>query len=97
VPQLHGSTVAHDRPALLLAWCQGRTLLEELRMRPWQVWRPRRVACTRGYAQCLSPTHWLVSSLRGLLGTMTQTQRYAGCNARLVVIYRQSCTWIITR
>ena len=38
VPRLHAALVARDRPSLLLAWCEGRTVLEEVRARPWLVW-----------------------------------------------------------
>jgi aminoglycoside phosphotransferase (APT) family kinase protein len=39
VPSVHAARLAHGRPALLLAWCGGRTLLQELQARPWRVWR----------------------------------------------------------
>jgi len=38
VPRVHASTVWQGRPALLLSWCPGRPLLEEVRARPWRVW-----------------------------------------------------------
>lgn len=34
VPRVHGSATLRDRPALLLSWCAGRPLWEELRDRP---------------------------------------------------------------
>ncbi len=34
VPRVHGSGTWQDRPALLLSWCAGRPLWEELRDRP---------------------------------------------------------------
>jgi aminoglycoside phosphotransferase (APT) family kinase protein len=38
VPRVHGTTVWQEHPALLLSWCPGRPLLDEVRARPWQVW-----------------------------------------------------------
>jgi len=38
VPALHAEGTWHDRPALLLSWCRGRPLLQELRARPWRAW-----------------------------------------------------------
>ena len=38
VPRVHAVGSWHDRPALLLSWCPGRPLLDELRARPWRVW-----------------------------------------------------------
>ncbi len=37
VPRIEAHTIWRDRPALLLTWCQGRTLLDELQRRPWRV------------------------------------------------------------
>jgi aminoglycoside phosphotransferase (APT) family kinase protein len=39
VPAVHASTVWRERPALLLSWCSGRTLLDEVVARPTRVWR----------------------------------------------------------
>jgi aminoglycoside phosphotransferase (APT) family kinase protein len=39
VPEVHAAGVWQDHPALLLTWLAGRTLEDELRVRPWQVWR----------------------------------------------------------
>lgn len=38
VPHVQSETVWQGRPALLLSWCAGRPLLEELRARPWRAW-----------------------------------------------------------
>ena len=38
VPWVHASTVCDGRPALLLSWCPGRPLLDEVRAAPWRVW-----------------------------------------------------------
>ena len=38
VPRVHAEGAWRDRPALLLAWCAGRPLVDELRARPWRVW-----------------------------------------------------------
>lgn len=38
VPRIHASTVWDGRPALLLSWCPGRPLLDEVRAQPWRVW-----------------------------------------------------------
>ncbi len=38
VPRIHADGIWRDRPALLLSWCEGRTLLAELSARPWRVW-----------------------------------------------------------
>jgi aminoglycoside phosphotransferase (APT) family kinase protein len=35
VPRLHAAVVALDRPSLLLSWCEGRTVLDDVRARPW--------------------------------------------------------------
>jgi aminoglycoside phosphotransferase (APT) family kinase protein len=39
VPRVHAATIASGRPALLLSWCEGRALLDQLRGRPWSVWQ----------------------------------------------------------
>jgi aminoglycoside phosphotransferase (APT) family kinase protein len=38
VPGLQAEGDWQDRPALLLDWCAGRPLLDELRARPWAAW-----------------------------------------------------------
>lgn len=38
VPEVFAAGSWRDRPALLLAWCPGRNLLEELSAHPWRVW-----------------------------------------------------------
>jgi aminoglycoside phosphotransferase (APT) family kinase protein len=39
VPEVHAAGVWQDHPALLLTWLAGRTIADELRARPWRVWR----------------------------------------------------------
>src|SRR5438094_6979075 len=39
VPALEGETIRHGRPALLLGWCLGRPLVDELRSHPLRTWR----------------------------------------------------------
>ena len=39
VPHVFGATVTGVRPALLLSWCPGATVAEELRSHPWRIWR----------------------------------------------------------
>jgi aminoglycoside phosphotransferase (APT) family kinase protein len=39
VPQVQAAGVWQDRPALLITWLTGRPLAEELRARPWHLWR----------------------------------------------------------
>jgi aminoglycoside phosphotransferase (APT) family kinase protein len=39
VPEVHASGVWQDHPALLITWLAGRMVADELRARPWQVWR----------------------------------------------------------
>ena len=94
VPQLLGAAVAHNPPALLLAWCDGRTLLDELQIRPWQVWR---LATEMGRVQARIYAMPLTDVLgcklpRGLPDTRTQTQRYERCCYRLARPHRRSCT-----
>ncbi len=36
VPRVEAAGAWRERPALLLAWCPGRTFLAELRARPWR-------------------------------------------------------------
>ena len=38
VPRVHAQGALEGRPALLLDWCPGRTLLAELLAHPWRVW-----------------------------------------------------------
>ena len=38
VPSVHAAGLAQGRPALLLSWCDGRTLLREVQARPWRMW-----------------------------------------------------------
>lgn len=38
VPRVCASGTWHDRPVLLLSWCPGRPLKQELRARPWRAW-----------------------------------------------------------
>ena len=99
VPQLLGAAVAHNPPALLLAWCDGRTLLDELQIRPWQMWR---LAIEMGRVQVRIHAMPLTDVLgcklpRGLPDTRTQSQRYRRCCYRLARPHRRSYTWIITR
>jgi aminoglycoside phosphotransferase (APT) family kinase protein len=37
VPKVHGEN--SEAPALLLEWCQGMPILEEVKARPWRIWR----------------------------------------------------------
>lgn len=39
VPEVHAAGVWQDRPALLITWLPGRMVVDELRARPWNVWR----------------------------------------------------------
>ena len=38
VPRVHAEGSWQGRPALLLDWCAGRPLLDDLRRRPWALW-----------------------------------------------------------
>jgi aminoglycoside phosphotransferase (APT) family kinase protein len=38
VPKVHAEGVSGSLPALLMSWCPGRTLLAEVRARPWRLW-----------------------------------------------------------
>ena len=38
VPTVHRTGTYQERPAMLLGWCPGRTLLAEIAERPWRVW-----------------------------------------------------------
>ncbi len=37
VPEIHAEGVWEDRPAMLLSWCDGRPLMQEMRRRPWNI------------------------------------------------------------
>jgi aminoglycoside phosphotransferase (APT) family kinase protein len=50
VPRVHAEGVSGDRPALLLSWCPGRTLLAQVKARPWRIW-PLGVALGRMHAR----------------------------------------------
>ena len=39
VPEVHAAGVWQDHPALLITWLTGRMVADELRVRPWHVWR----------------------------------------------------------
>ncbi len=39
VPTVHAKGFYGGVPVLLLSWCAGKTILQELRERPWQAWR----------------------------------------------------------
>lgn len=39
VPEVHGVGVWQDHPALLITWLAGRMVADELRARPWHLWR----------------------------------------------------------
>ena len=39
VPSVRAEGVGQGRPALLLDWCAGRTLMQEINARPWRIWR----------------------------------------------------------
>ena len=38
VPQIHAIGSWREHPALLIAWCPGRLLADELAARPWRAW-----------------------------------------------------------
>jgi aminoglycoside 3'-phosphotransferase-2 len=38
VPQVLAAEIWHDHPVLLLSWCPGRTLVEQLQLQPWSSW-----------------------------------------------------------
>jgi aminoglycoside phosphotransferase (APT) family kinase protein len=38
-PELHASGIWQDRPVLLITWLPGRMLTDEIRARPWHLWR----------------------------------------------------------
>lgn len=39
VPEVHTVGVWQDRPVLLMTWMTGRVIVDELGIRPWNVWR----------------------------------------------------------
>jgi aminoglycoside phosphotransferase (APT) family kinase protein len=39
VPRVYAEGCGRERPALLLEWCGGRTMLEEIRQSPWRIWQ----------------------------------------------------------
>ncbi len=39
VPAVYAEGVSQDRPALLLEWCRGRPILDELRQHPTRIWQ----------------------------------------------------------
>lgn len=39
VPSVRAEGIGQGRPALLLDWCAGRTLMQEINARPWRIWR----------------------------------------------------------
>ena len=39
VPEVYRAGAWRDRPALLITWLAGRTMADELRRRPWRIWR----------------------------------------------------------
>jgi Ser/Thr protein kinase RdoA (MazF antagonist) len=38
VPEVQAQGTWHERPVLLLSWCPGRPLAQELESRPWRAW-----------------------------------------------------------
>jgi aminoglycoside phosphotransferase (APT) family kinase protein len=50
VPQVHAEGSGQGRPALLLTWCDGATVLQQVRSAPWRVW-PLGVAMGRMLAR----------------------------------------------
>ncbi len=38
VPRVHALGAWEGHPAVLISWCAGRTLLQELQSRPWRIW-----------------------------------------------------------
>jgi aminoglycoside phosphotransferase (APT) family kinase protein len=38
VPRVYAEGVSDDRPALLMSWCPGRTVLAEAQVYPWRLW-----------------------------------------------------------
>lgn len=38
VPEVRAEGVWRERPALLLSWCEGRTLLGTFQKQPWRIW-----------------------------------------------------------
>lgn len=39
VPEIHAEGEWNNRPVLLLSWCDGRTVMQEMRRRPWNIRR----------------------------------------------------------
>jgi aminoglycoside phosphotransferase (APT) family kinase protein len=39
VPEVYAEGINRNRPALLMKWCVGRPILQEVAARPWCVWR----------------------------------------------------------
>lgn len=48
IPEIHAQGVWQDRPVMLLSWCAGRTLMDEMRARPWAI---RRIGVAFGQQQ----------------------------------------------
>ena len=48
IPEIHAQGVWQDRPVMLLSWCSGRTLMDEMRARPWAI---RRIGFAFGQQQ----------------------------------------------
>src|SRR5215831_3194753 len=38
-PEVRRAGIWHGHPALLITWMPGRTIADDLRARPWRVWR----------------------------------------------------------
>jgi aminoglycoside phosphotransferase (APT) family kinase protein len=39
VPEVYAEGVSRNRPALLMQWCEGRPILQDIAARPWRAWR----------------------------------------------------------
>lgn len=39
VPEVHATGIWNDRPVMLITWCPGRTLRDEILARPWAAWQ----------------------------------------------------------
>jgi aminoglycoside phosphotransferase (APT) family kinase protein len=39
VPAVHAEGQFQDPPALLIGWCPGRTVLDDVKAKPWRIWR----------------------------------------------------------
>jgi aminoglycoside phosphotransferase (APT) family kinase protein len=70
VPDVYAEGSWHDRPALLLAWCAGTTLLSAVRAQPWRVWQLG-VAMGRIHAQIHAAPipDWLADALPSISAT----------------------------